>query len=123
MGSVANWADAPYGRRLVPALLDRIAAEDPNRECIHIPRSSEPADGWKIISWKGMANAVNRCAHRIIQICGKPEEGSFPTIAYIGPNDARYIVLMIASVKAGYKVSNQLLFQLLHHTLSLELPD
>lgn len=53
-----------------------------------------------------MANAVNRCAHRIVDICGKPEEGSFPTIAYIGPNDARYIVMMIACVKAGYKVSN-----------------
>lgn len=106
MGSISNWDDTSYGRRLVPVLIDRVATEDPTRECIQVPRSSEPTDGWKSISWKGMANAVNRCAHRIVDICGKPEEGSFPTIAYIGPNDARYIVMMIACVKAGYKVSN-----------------
>lgn len=52
-----------------------------------------------------MANAVNRCAHRIVEVCGKPEKDSFPTIAYLGPNDARYIVMMIAAVKAGYAVS------------------
>ncbi|KAJ4386022.1 hypothetical protein N0V93_008913 [Gnomoniopsis smithogilvyi] len=50
-----------------------------------------------------MANAVNRAAHRMVELCGKPEANSFPTLAYIGPNDARYVVSMIASVKAGYQ--------------------
>lgn len=104
MGSVANLRDdTPYGKRLVPVLIDSVAAQDPSRECIQVPRSSDPADGWRSITWKGMANAVNRCAHRIVDICGTPEEGAFPTIAYIGPNDARYIVTMLACIKAGYK--------------------
>lgn len=104
MGSLANLDGEAYGQRLVPVLLDRVAAEDPTRECIQVPRSTEPADGWKSISWKGMANAVNRCAHRIVDIAGKPAEGTFPTVAYIGPNDARYVVMMIACIKVGYKV-------------------
>lgn len=57
-----------------------------------------------------MANAVNRCAHRIVEVCGTPEKDTFPTIAYLGPNDVRYIVLMIAAVKAGYTVSIVSLF-------------
>lgn len=105
MGSVSTWDDTPYGRRVLPTVIDSIAAQDPTRECVSIPRSSEPSDGWKVVTWKGMANAINRVAHRITELCGKPEENSFPTIAYLGPNDVRYIVTMVACVKAGYKVS------------------
>lgn len=104
MGSVADWTDTPYGKRLLPTLIDQVAVQDPSRECLQVPRSSEPSDGWKVITWKGMANAVNRAAHRIVELCGKPEPDTFPTIAYIGPNDVRYIVTMVASIKAGYKV-------------------
>ncbi|KAJ0123869.1 nonribosomal peptide synthetase [Diaporthe amygdali] len=102
MGSVANLSSTPYGRRLLPTLIDEVSSQDPDRECFQIPRSSEPSDGWRILTWKDMANAVNRCAHRIIELCGTPEKDSFPVIAYLGPNDVRYIVLMIAAVKAGY---------------------
>ncbi|ROV98684.1 hypothetical protein VMCG_06712 [Cytospora schulzeri] len=103
MGSVANWDDSVYGKRLLPTIIDQVAGQDPTRECMQIPRTSDPSDGWRIVTWKDMANGVNRCAHRIVELCGKPQEGSFPTIAYIGPNDARYVVLMIAASKAGYK--------------------
>ncbi|KKY30833.1 putative nonribosomal peptide synthetase [Diaporthe ampelina] len=102
MGSVANPNPTPYGRRLLPTLIDEVSSQDPDRECFQVPRSSEPSDGWRVLTWKDMANAVNRCAHRIVELCGTPEKDSFPTIAYIGPNDVRYIVMMVAAVKAGY---------------------
>lgn len=105
MGSVANLNNVPYGKRLVPNIIDQVASQDPDRECIQIPRSSVASDGWRIITWKDLANGVNRCAHKIVELFGKPEEGSFPTIAYIGVNDARYLILLIAASKAGYKVS------------------
>lgn len=104
MGSVSTWEEQPYGRRLLPTLVDKISIQDPTRECFQIPRSSSIADGWKVITWKDMANAVNRAAHRMVELCGKPEPGSFPTIAYIGPNDIRYVVTILASIKAGYQV-------------------
>ncbi|KXH49398.1 thioester reductase domain-containing protein [Colletotrichum nymphaeae SA-01] len=96
-------AQPQYGKRLIPQVLDEVAKSEPNREFISVPRSSDPQDGWKPISYKQIANAVNRIAQRIIDKRGKPEPGSFPTLTYIGPNDARYMIIMIACIKAGYK--------------------
>lgn len=90
-------------RRLMPHIIDRIAKEDPTREAFSVPRSENPKDGWKVVTFKDYANAVNRVAHRIVERCGTPPSGSFPTIAYIGPNDARYVVLLVGAIKAGYK--------------------
>ncbi|KXH65933.1 thioester reductase domain-containing protein [Colletotrichum salicis] len=96
-------AQPQYGKRLIPQVLDEVAQSEPNREFFSVPRSSNPQDGWKPISYKQIANAVNRIAQRIIDKRGKPEPGSFPTLTYIGPNDARYMIIMIACIKAGYK--------------------
>ncbi|CAN8099936.1 unnamed protein product [Discula destructiva] len=104
MGSVSTFEELPYGKRLLPTIVDQVSVQDPTRECFQIPRSSNIEDGWRVITWKDMANAVNRAAHRIVDLCGKPEPKSFPTIAYIGPNDIRYVVTMLATIKAGYQV-------------------
>lgn len=90
--------------RIVPNIIDDIAGVDPGREAFLVPRSDNPKDGWKSITFKEYANAVNRIAHRIVETCGTPSQGSFPTIAYVGPNDARYVILLVGAVKAGYKV-------------------
>ncbi|KAI2468516.1 acetyl-CoA synthetase-like protein [Annulohypoxylon bovei var. microspora] len=92
-----------YGRRLIPHVIDGIAKDDPKKEAFSIPRSENPKDGWKVVTFKEYANAVNRVAHRIVEMCGAPSSGSFPTVAYIGPNDARYVVLLAGAMKAGYK--------------------
>ncbi|OTB03901.1 hypothetical protein M426DRAFT_73780 [Hypoxylon sp. CI-4A] len=89
--------------RILPNVIDNTAKEDPSKEAFFIPRSADPKDGWKAITFKQYANAINWLAHRIVEACGTPTPGSFPTIAYIGPNDARYIVILVAAVKAGYK--------------------
>lgn len=81
-----------YGRRLVPHVIDEIARKFPERQCFQVPRSSQPTDGWKTITFKNFANAINRCCHMITERCGKAPDGAFPTIAYIGPNDIRYLV-------------------------------
>ncbi|KAI1474899.1 acetyl-CoA synthetase-like protein [Daldinia eschscholtzii] len=99
----SNKGDHHREYRLVPNIIDDIAKSDPKREAFLVPRSDNPKDGWKSISFKEYANAVNRIAHRIIEACGTPSPGSFPTIAYVGPNDARYVVLLVGAVKAGYK--------------------
>ncbi|KAK1971952.1 thioester reductase domain-containing protein [Colletotrichum sublineola] len=96
-------AQPQYGKRLIPHIIDETARSEPNRECLAVPRSSDPRDGWTPITFKQVANAVNRIAHRIIEKCGTPEPGSFPTITYIGPNDARYLIVTVACIKAGYK--------------------
>ncbi|KAM3498789.1 hypothetical protein MY10362_007905 [Beauveria mimosiformis] len=94
----------PYGRRLYVNVVDETAKADPDRTWIYAPRSSDPRDGWKAISWQQHANAVSRTANWLVEKLGKPEPKSFPSLAYVGPNDARYLILFAAGVKAGYQI-------------------
>jgi hypothetical protein len=97
-------SETEYGRRLIPNVIDQLGRTYPQREAFQAPRTDNPKDGWKIITFKAYANAINRCALKIIERCGDAPPGVFPTIAYIGPQDARYVVFMVAAVKAGYQV-------------------
>jgi hypothetical protein len=97
-----------FGQRLVVSMVDETAATDPSRHWMSIPVSSEAKDGWREVTFGDLANAVNRVARQILDTCGPASADAFPTIAYIAPNDARYIIFLLAAVKAGYKVRNAL---------------
>lgn len=97
----------PYGRRLYVNVVDETAKAHPDRAWIYAPRSADERDGWKAITWRQHANAVNRTANWLVEQFGKPEHKSFPSLAYVGPNDARYLVLFAAGAKAGYQVSTK----------------
>ncbi|GAB1316824.1 Polyketide synthase phosphopantetheine-binding domain-containing protein [Madurella fahalii] len=92
-----------YGKRLLVHIVDDRAQSDPGREWVSIPKTSSPEDGWKKITYQQAANAVNRVAHKLVGSTGKPENGEFPTVAYLGPNDVRYLVFTLGAVKAGYQ--------------------
>lgn len=83
---------AAYGHRLIPHIIDDNARDQPEKEVFQVPNSSDPKDGWRVVTWKEYAHAINHVAQRIIETCGQPDADSFPAIAYIGPNDARYVV-------------------------------
>lgn len=92
-----------FGKRLLVNVVDERAENEPDREWVSIPRSSDPKDGWKKITYQQAANAVNRVAHKLVKSTGVPNQGDFPTVAYIGPSDVRYLVFALGAVKAGYK--------------------
>ncbi|TQV90799.1 nonribosomal peptide synthetase [Cordyceps javanica] len=94
----------PYGRRLYVNVVDETAKAEPDRAWIYAPRSSDERGGWKAITWRQHANAVNRTANWLVERLGKPERKTFPSLAYVGPNDARYLILFAAGVKAGYQI-------------------
>ncbi|KAH8689580.1 hypothetical protein BGW36DRAFT_352001 [Talaromyces proteolyticus] len=96
--------ELPYGRRVFTNVIDDVACIDPSRHCLSIPRSSNPKDGWKHISFSQYANAINRLSHWIVDRAGPSPEGQFPTFAYIGPNDIRYLVVVAAAAKCQFKV-------------------
>ncbi|KAI1275904.1 hypothetical protein F5Y07DRAFT_399961 [Xylaria sp. FL0933] len=96
-------AKAKFGRRLLPHVIDDLASKRADEECFAIPRTSNPRDGWKSITFKAYATAINFLSHRIIEKCGYPEPDTFPTLSYIGPNDARYVAFCLAAMKTGYK--------------------
>ncbi len=100
-----NGASEPdYGHRLIPHVIDQKARDNPLGEAFSIPQTENPEDGWQQISWKEYANAIDHMARRIVGECGEPTPNTFPTVSYIGPNDARYVIFVVAAVKAGYKV-------------------
>jgi acyl-CoA synthetase (AMP-forming)/AMP-acid ligase II len=99
----ANGQAPEYGHRLIINIIDERAKSEPSREWISVPNSSNPKDGWRKITYKQAANAISRVANKIVETSGTPKEGAHPTIAYIGPNDVRYLVLTFGAIKAGYQ--------------------
>lgn len=102
---MANTPHAASTARLLVNIVDQKAKQEASRPWLLIPRSStDPKEGWKELTFKQAANAVNYVAHRLVKTHGKPPPGKFPTVAYIGPNDVRYLLFMFGAVKAGYQV-------------------
>lgn len=91
------------GKRLIPNVIDETARQTPDLECMSIPRSTDPCDGWKPVTWAQVANAVNYVANMLITQNGHPVPGKFPTVAYIGLEDPRYPIFVVGAIKAGYQ--------------------
>jgi acyl-CoA synthetase (AMP-forming)/AMP-acid ligase II len=100
MGSIQQ--TLPYGRRLVPVLIDEIAQQTPKRVFCSIPKSSNLRDGFLDITFQDFARATNRTAGWLEENFGRSY--SFETLAYIGPSDLRYLIMVLAASKVGYKV-------------------
>lgn len=105
------------GRRLLPVELDRVAKTDPERAYFSRPRNSTNlADGFEDISYRRVANAVNRTAHWLQTGLGKPD--NFDTIAYLAAPDIRNVLLTVAVSKVGYKASSLSQEALIGHFLT-----
>jgi hypothetical protein len=91
---------------LLPTTLFKIASQYP--DLIYAEYFSDPeniAKGHRKITYRDFANAVHTLAWWIEENVGKPSVGDGrETMVYMGPNDVRYGVLVLASIVAGYKV-------------------
>ncbi|KAI5921864.1 acetyl-CoA synthetase-like protein [Camillea tinctor] len=91
----------------------------PHESLIHLIDShvaARPAHAWlgyekiglngeielKTISYQGLSNAINGLSWFLYQNVARTVK--FPTVAYLGPNDARYAIIVYASIKAQVKV-------------------
>ena len=74
----------PYGRRLIPTLVDELAASNPNHIYASIPRNQDFSDGFDDVTSRDLARAVDRSAYWIEHEVGKSVD--FETVAYIGPS-------------------------------------
>ncbi|KAJ5930540.1 acetyl-CoA synthetase-like protein [Penicillium verhagenii] len=92
------------GKRLMPQIIDATAIATPDVACMFVPRTlGNPRDGWKPVSWAQVASAVNYVAHMLVEQVGTPIPGDFPTIAFMGLEDPRYVIFLMGAIKAGYK--------------------
>ncbi|KAI1119599.1 hypothetical protein F5Y14DRAFT_8850 [Nemania sp. NC0429] len=87
--------------RLLPSLLDDLALSDPSRILYSFAKTKDPVDGFTDVCAADFARAVDRCAWFIDQTLG-PGKG-FPALVYMGPQDLNYAIVVLASIKTGYK--------------------
>ncbi|PYH41592.1 NRPS-like enzyme [Aspergillus saccharolyticus JOP 1030-1] len=87
--------------RLLHQVLDEIAEKEPDQlYCIH-PVSMNLDDGWREISYRDLAHAVNRVAFWIDEQLGDSAKKKRHVLAYIGTNDLRYAAFVLACMKTG----------------------
>ncbi|CAO2652023.1 Nn.00g003060.m01.CDS01 [Neocucurbitaria sp. VM-36] len=91
----------PYGRRLVPTIIDYNARTKPDGACFSIPRSEGLQHGFRDITWRAYANAINKTAHFIQKEIGC--SSSFETVMYLGCPDLRAYLVLVALIKTGHK--------------------
>ena len=94
------------GKRLLPYIVDERARAGYERPFALYPRSKVPGQGFREVTYVQLANAVNRASWWLEAQITKDEEKEYP-VAYLGPNDLRYIILVLASMKTGRKVSSK----------------
>ena len=92
-----------YGRRLLSSIIDERAQTGHKRPYASIPVSDDIDDGYRNITYRRFANAINRCALWLRGLIGTSQ--NFETLVYIGPADLRYQIICMAAVKIGYVVS------------------
>ncbi|KAI9820172.1 MAG: putative NRPS-like protein biosynthetic cluster [Pycnora praestabilis] len=90
-----------YGKRLLPTLLDDTAHANPEKPFASIPRTSNPADGFKDVTYRQVANAINREAWWLQEQLGRSQKSE--TLTFVGLNDLRYLFIAFACAKVGYK--------------------
>ena len=88
---------------LLPHLIDQIARDEPQAIYAEYPILSTTYDaGFKPIRYAELASAINGVAAWVERELGRGQ--NFETLAYVGPNDARYVFAFVAAIKTGYKV-------------------
>ncbi|RAK99268.1 NRPS-like enzyme [Aspergillus ibericus CBS 121593] len=88
--------------QLVPHIVDHYATIKPEAIYAEYPVSLMTyEDGYRPITFKAFANAVNGIAWWLVEKLGR---GDGEILAYVGPNDLRYPALVLGAVKAGYRM-------------------
>lgn len=100
---MAPQSGVAYGRRLVPQVLDELAANVPDRVYAAIPKTSNVQDGYRDVTIAELAGCINFMARWLEEKFGRSE--TFETLTYVGLSDLKGIATLLAAIKVGYKVS------------------
>jgi hypothetical protein len=84
-------------------VIDDLALTNPERKICSMPESPDSAHIYVDLNVKSLSQAINYTAWWIEKSFGKC--ASFDeTLAFLGANDVRYLVMVIACNKTGFKV-------------------
>ncbi|KAH7140156.1 hypothetical protein B0J13DRAFT_446289 [Dactylonectria estremocensis] len=82
-------ASQDYGKRLIPQILDSLAAIDPDRIIYSVAKSADISQGLRHVSARNFAQAVDKTAWWLQNEVGKST--TFQTVGYIGPREALFL--------------------------------
>ncbi|KAM0295231.1 hypothetical protein HYE67_000263 [Fusarium culmorum] len=88
------------GNRLIPQILDDLAATEPDRIIYSWAKSSDLSQGFRHVSARAFTRAVDKTAWLLQRELGETSE--IRAVGYIGPHDLRQILLTFACIKANY---------------------
>lgn len=84
-------------------LLEQRARNGHVRPFAVIPKSKNLSEGFTEVTYELLANAVNRACWWLEDVTGGPKPGT--RFSWSGPNDLRYILLLLAAMKCRYQAS------------------
>jgi hypothetical protein len=100
--TIEKESEHPKGQLVVHAIEEK-AQWMPNNTYMRYAPDDWEKNGYETITWKQYASAVDKLAFWFDEQLGKAE--SCETVAYFGPNDPRYAILVPAIIKNERKVS------------------
>ncbi|KAJ5232385.1 hypothetical protein N7468_005341 [Penicillium chermesinum] len=99
----AEGAEENRGRRLLPHVVDYYAHQEPDRVFAAISTSESVPNGFEDITMKAMASAVNHMAWWLSKLLKSRPSDKQRTLAFIGPADLRYAVMLLAAIKTNWR--------------------
>lgn len=87
-------------------VIDELAETDPDRKVCSMPGSPDKPREFVELGVKKLAHAINYMSWWIEKEFGKGDSFN-ETMAYVGANDVRYLVIVVACNKTGYKACIQ----------------
>lgn len=94
------------GTRTMAHAIDELAETDPGKRVCRMPESPDNPRVFFDLGIQTLAHAVNYMSWWIEKEFGKGDSYN-ETVAYLGANDVRYLVMVVACNKTGYKVCIQ----------------
>ncbi|KAF4542643.1 Ochratoxin a non-ribosomal peptide synthetase [Lasiodiplodia theobromae] len=92
---------SPFADRLITRRVDELAASQPFRTWVSVPQSNDISGQWREITFHELSQAVDGMARWIERTIGAGTARE--TVAYLGINDVRYTVVILAMIKANRK--------------------
>lgn len=101
LSQMDHFHKAEIGKRLMASVVDEQARKHPHQKFCIIPNGESPREGFQDVSFEDIARAVDQMSWWIARTLGC---GDDQTLAYLGTNDIRYLVLFLSCNKTDYKV-------------------
>ncbi|KAK7517253.1 uncharacterized protein IWZ02DRAFT_406008 [Phyllosticta citriasiana] len=107
MGSIGNAASvktgglSPFTGKTLTRRVDDIANSDPGRTWVTVPLTNDVYGEWKDITFGELRQAIDGLARWIESKIGAGKDRE--TVAYLGINDIRYTVVILAMMKTNRK--------------------